>query len=336
MNPTYDYPNTNFQDLNLDYVLKQVNENKNVADQAMLMSEEAKTIAGKAQSDAQGSADIAESAANSANEAAAKAKEAKQVVKKELTIEPIQEQSNIKEIVDTDLKKYYIDKGIPIDDSYMPLETVFEWFYSLCQRSNYMIDLDKRRQIYDSLIVDYLHELKDVSSTDRNYFADIGEKISIVQKLRTPVDNEVDKYKIIEPVIELIQNNNELMTQLQEVRTKLLDIIKNQQDPKYVSNTPSLQEHDFVIKSVSNEGPIRRVSRPNLKNKYSIKVLNVLGLYGNPTPQTFYYNSGVFATSEDDAKKEFISYLRKDFPSLRYKTTDIVVEPWSESRKESL
>ena len=256
--------------------------------------------------------------------------------KSKLVEEPVNVKikSKIEEEVEKDLTKYYTDKGILVKNDFLPLEIIFEWFFSLCQKENYMIDLDKRRQVYDMLIVDYLHELKNANLADRTYFADVGEKIAIVQQRRTPIDNEVDKYKVIEPIIQMIQENEELMNQLVDIRIKLIEKCKAQQDPKYISNTPSLQEHDFVIKSVTEEGPIRKISKPNLKNKYQAKVLNVRGLYGNPTPQTFFYKSSLFADSLEEAKQNFIEYLKRDFPTLIYKTSDVIIESWVENSEK--
>lgn len=247
------------------------------------------------------------------------------------TKEIIHNKIEMKEIVEKDLEKYYKDKGITSNNNFISLEIIFEWFYSLCQEENYMIDLDKRRQIYDMLIVDYLHELKHANLDDRNYFADVGEKIAIVQQMRTPIDSEVDKYKVIEPVIQKVQKDDELMKLLMDVRIKLLEKIKIQQDPKYISNTPSLQEHDFVIKSVTEEGPVRKISKPTLKNRYTAKILSVKGLYGNPISQPFYYKSSIFADSVEEAKQSFLKMMKKDFSNLFYKTSDVVIEPWSDS-----
>lgn len=255
--------------------------------------------------------------------------------KQKLEIEE-QIKSNVQEIVEKDLTKYYTDKGISVKDDFLPLESAFEWFFGICQKDNYMIDLDKRRQIYDMLIVDYLHELKNANLADRTYFADIGEKIAIIQQMRTPIDNEVDKYKVIEPLIQKIQENEELMKLLTDTRIKLIEKCKAQEDPKYISNTPSLQEHDFVIKSVTEDSPVRKLSKPELKNKYAIEISKVKGLYGNPTPQPFNYNGYILADNPDEAKQNFISFMKKEFPTLTYLTTDIKVSPWIESEKRFL
>ena len=257
----------------------------------------------------------------------------KQVIQKEseLIIKERPKKSNIEKAVEEDLIKYYTDKGISVKDDFLPLEIMYEWFFGICQKDNYMMDLDRRRQVYDTLIVDYLHELKNANLLDRTYFADIGEKIAIVQQRRTPVDNEVDKYKVIEPLIQKIQDNEELMKLLMDTRIKLIEKCKAQEDPKYISNTPSLQDHDYVVKSTTETGPIRRISKPNLRNKYKAKVLNVRGLYGNPASQTFDYKLSLFANSIEEAKQGFIKFLKRDFPTLMYKESDVIIEPWSEN-----
>ena len=257
---------------------------------------------------------------------------------KEIDIETRRIKSfGVEDKVKEDIEKYYNDKGIIVRDDYQPLEIVFEWLFNLCQKDNYMIDLDRRRQVYEMLIVDYLHELKNVGVADREYFADIGEKIAIVQNLRTPIDNEVDKYVVIEPFIKKIQENQELMTMLQDLRIKLLNKIKNQEDPKYISKTPSLQNYDFVITPVDSAPElVRKISKPELKNRYAVEIAKVKGLYGNPQPQPFNYNGYILADTPEEAKQNFINFMKREFPTLSYVTSDIKISLWSESEKRSL
>ena len=66
-----------------------------------------------------------------------------QVTKKKPELKPkIKEEpkkSNIEEAVEKDLTKYYTDKGILVKNDFLPLEIIYEWFFSICQKENYMI-----------------------------------------------------------------------------------------------------------------------------------------------------------------------------------------------------
>lgn len=250
--------------------------------------------------------------------------------KSDLTYDLVVIGREAKDEVSEDIEDFFRKKGISRVLQNPPLEAIFEWFYSLCQEDNFVKDLDLERQCYDTLIVNYMHELKTPSDDDLLY-TKIGRKIGIIQQKRTPVDNELDKYKILEPVFNYLKKDSKFMQLLQDNRIALLNLLSKQKDPKYISDTPSMQKYDYVMKPVDESEPIvRKISSPNRQNRYSIKITKVKNLYGNPNYQEFIYNRSIFADSPEEAKSDFLNYLRRDFPNLIYNTNDIVVSLYSE------
>lgn len=239
----------------------------------------------------------------------------------------------IKDLINKDLEKYYKDLNINPKDNFIPLEIIFEWFYGLCQQSNYIDDLLTKKKIFDNLIVDALHELKNPQDNP-NFYAIIGEKIALIQNQRTPIDNEYEKYKQIEPIFNYLRENKDFIKLLSDCRINLLDMIDKIKDPKYITDTPSMQHYDFTISPINNI-PLKKLNTDKIKLKYYFKIKRVKYLYGNPNYQEFIYSSNISADNDEEAKTKFIEYIRKDFPNLVFNTKDIVMSttPFTSSKE---
>lgn len=229
----------------------------------------------------------------------------------------------IKDLINKDLEKYYKDLNINPKDNFIPLEIIFEWFYGLCQQSNYIDDLLTKKKIFDNLIVNALHELKNPQDYP-DFYAVIGEKIALIQKQRTPIDNEYEKYKQIEPIFNYLRENKDFINLLSTCRVNLLDMIEKIKDPKYITDAPSMQHYDFTI-SPTNNIPLKKLNTEKIKIRYYFKIKRVKYLYGNPNYQEFIYSSNISADNENEAKTKFIEYIRRDFPNLVFNTKDIVI-----------
>lgn len=231
--------------------------------------------------------------------------------------------SEIKEIINKDLEKYYKDLNINPKDNFISLEIMFEWFYGLCQQTNYIDDLLTKKRIFDNLIVNALHELKNPQQNP-DFFAIIGEKISLIQQERIPIDNEYEKYKQIEPIFNYLRENKDFIKLLSDCRVNLLDMIEKIKDPKYITDAPSMQDYNYTIQP-TNSIPLKRLNTDNVTVRYYFKIKKVKYLYGNPEYKEFIYSSNISASSELEAKTKFINYIRKDFPNLVFNTKDIVI-----------
>ena len=230
-------------------------------------------------------------------------------------------EKEVKEDIDAFLKK----SGLYSKSSHLPLEVMLEWFYTLCQEDNYIKDLELERQCYDTLIINYMHELK-TDIQDETTYTKVGKKIAMIQQSRTPVDNELDKYNKVKEVFEYLKKDQKFMQLLQEARIELLELLDKQKDPKYISDTPSMQKYDFVIQPVNKEEPVvRKINNPTIKNEYTIKILKVRNLYGNPNYQPFNYTSTITASSIEEARASFLAFMKRDFPNVTFNTKDVII-----------
>lgn len=228
----------------------------------------------------------------------------------------------IKQLINKDLEKYYKESNINPKDNFIKLEIIFEWFYSLCQKSNYIEDLITKKKIYDTLIVNTLHELKNPQNTP-DFYAIMGEKIALIQKERIPVDNEYEKYKQIEPIFKYLQKDETFNNLLSECRINLLDMIEKINNPKYITSAPSMKDYDYTIEPKNLI--LKKLNTDKIKLDYYFKIKRVKYLYGNPDYQEFNYYRSISAYSESEATDKFIEYIRKDFPGLVFNTKDILV-----------
>ena len=230
----------------------------------------------------------------------------------------------VEDEVKKDIENFFNKKGIK-DTQHIPLEIIFEWFYTLCQENNYIEDLKLEKQCYDTLIINYMHELK-ADIQDETTYTKVGKKIAMIQNRRTPIDNELDKFNKIKSVFDYLKNNQEFMSLLQDARVELLKLIEKQKDPKYISDTPSMQKYDFVIQPVNKEEPVvRKINNPTIKNEYTIKILKVRNLYGNPNYQPFTYTSTITASSIEEARASFLAFMKRDFPNVTFNTKDVII-----------
>lgn len=236
--------------------------------------------------------------------------------------------------VENDINHLFEEKGAKQNVNYLPLDLMFNWLHGLCQEDNYIKDLELTKQLYDTLIVGYLHVLKNPESdlfTDTE-FANISRKMKVVQNKRTPIDFEIDKYNIVKPVFDYLHNDKTFLDLISDCRIELIKFLNNSKNPTFKSNIESLKDYSFVTEA--KEEKIRKISTPKTKISYAIQIKNVRGLYGNQSPQTFKYDKPVYAESVEMAKKNFKSYLKDAFPNIAYRDEDMQVVLYSE--KESL
>ena len=241
--------------------------------------------------------------------------------------------ANVEQDVNEDIKDFFKKKCIKDTKDYLPLEIVYEWLYGLCQEDNYINDLDLQRQCFDTLIVNYMHELK-TPTQDETIYARVGKKIATIQQRRTPIDNELDKYNTVKSVFEYLKNDSKFLKILQDNRIALLDLVEKQKDYKYISDTPSMQKYDFVVHPEGDEPVVRKISSPHRQNRYRLEITKVKNLYGNPNYQRFVYNKSIFADTEEEAKTNFLNYIKQDFPNLTFNTKDVVVKLYSEAKED--
>lgn len=237
--------------------------------------------------------------------------------------------NEIKNKLDNDIKNYYTKLGIESDSNYIPLQVIFEWFYGLCQEESYIDVLESKRNIYDTLIVDALHELKANTKADKKFYASVGERMALIQSKRTPIDNEYEKYLIVKPAFDYLKNDSNFKKLIQDCRINLIKRLEDEANPKYITSTESMKDNDYTI--FSDEIKTRKLKTEPRKNYY-FKIKKVRNLYGNNNYQPFIYTSSITASSETEAKDKFLNYIRYNFSRLAFNVDDIEIalQPFKE------
>lgn len=248
--------------------------------------------------------------------------------------------NSVEKEVNTDIEELFKEKGVSTFINYLPIEIMVEWLFDLCQEINYIGDLNLQKQLYDTLVSGYLHVLKNPESNSfsDDEFANISKKIKIIQDKRTPVDSELDKYNVVAPVFEFLQNNTEFKTLIQDCRINLKKMLGATENPVYKTNIKSLQDYDFVSPTSSEK--IRKLNLiksdvvSSKQHYYKVKINKVRNLYGNKSYTEFIYDKVIYAVNEDEARKNFLAFMKKDFSNVIFNESDVVLT--EVSRKDCL
>ena len=189
-------------------------------------------------------------------------------------------------------------------------------------------NIDLTKQIFDSLMIDYFHEVKPNNQFDNlEDYALHGAKEAYLQELRTPIIYLDKANSILDEVFALLKLDNNFMTNLKDVKRKLDEFIKGINKNIYLTTAPSMQKYDFVI---NKDRENRNLSIPHIQNKYSARIKKARGLYGNMSYKPFDYKPPIYADDVEEAKEKFIEILLKDFGSLNYDTDDIQISLYTE------
>lgn len=208
------------------------------------------------------------------------------------------------------------------------LVAAFDFLYMILNNDlDRNIDLNK--QIFDSLMLDYFHEVKPNNQFDSlEAYALHGAKEAYLQELRTPIIYLDKINSILDKAFALLKIDVNFMSNLKDVKTELDEYLKGLDNQKYLTTTPSMQKYDFVINKDKEE--IRNISKPHIQNKYSARLKKVRGLYGDMNYKPFEYKPPIYADTEEQAKEKFVEVLLKDFGSLSYDTDDIQISLYTE------
>lgn len=233
-----------------------------------------------------------------------------------------------KDEVLNDIKHFKEAKGIKdLMVDYNQLVMGFDLLYMILTN-----DLDRNidftKQIFDSLMIDYFHEVKPNNQFDNlEAYALHGAKEAYLQELRTPVIYLDRANSIIDEAFALLRLDTNFMSNLKEVKKKLDDFIKDKDNKVYLTTTPSMQKYDFVV---NKDKENRNISIPHIQNKYSARLKKVRGLYGDMSYKPFDYKPPIYADTVEEAKEKFIEILLRDFGSLNYDTDDVQITLYSE------
>lgn len=234
-----------------------------------------------------------------------------------------------KDEVKLDIINFRKQKDIKEPCNYLDLSILMNWLNEMLKEVNYFKTLDSNRQLYDTLILDYLHIVKPNNRiTDLNDYAKLAIKQEYLQQERTPVCTQLNKYKIVEPFFDKLKEDSELSDIFHNCMSDLIAYDESNKNPKYKTSTISIQDNNNV--EYSNTFEFRTISKPHQQNKYSARISKVMNLYNNPNYQPFVYKGAIYADSEEEAKEKLLEFIKEKFPSLTYNTKDIEISLYTE------
>ena len=228
-----------------------------------------------------------------------------------------------------DIINFRKQKDIKEPGNYLDLSILMNWLNEILKEVNYFKTLDSNRQLYDTLMLDYLHVVKPSNNiTNLNDYAKLAIKQEYLQQERTPICVQLNKYKIVEPFFNKLKENSELSDIFHSCMCDLLEFDESNKNPKYKTSTLSIQGNTNV--EYSNTFEFRTISKPHQQNKYSARINKVMNLYNNPNYQPFVYKGAIYADSEEEAKEKLLEFIKEKFPSLTYNAKDIEISLYTE------
>lgn len=205
-----------------------------------------------------------------------------------------------------------------INDEYLKFKNINEFvenFFSLLQEDNFIMDAKKADEIFFNLKIDYDHLLENTPFEDLEGMQRCNFLLKILLDLRRPTKEILDYYYVIDSVIDYLRKDKEFVRLLDEARIKLKQKSENHKDiGYYVRESNIVSKEDFVLGE--------RV------DKYKLYDATVwcYNLHGNPNKSFFRAKGGVKASTPEQAKLKFKTFLKEKFYSVTYKDEDIKIE----------
>lgn len=205
----------------------------------------------------------------------------------------------------------------------LPLEFVLESFVRIFNK-----DIVKQKTMlkneYEVFITDRLHRL--LYTEDLDEISQIALEQKYIEEKRTELKKELNLYAPFEELIEELCNDDIFKTKLNLAIEKYENVKNSYKNCIYVSNTLSMQDLDFTVKSRNNVVERKLAERRPLKRFYASVPCN--NLYGNPGKTLFEANGGIIAENEQIAKQRLKEIL-KSFNGIFYNDKDIVIKEFS-------
>ena len=221
--------------------------------------------------------------------------------------------------VSKDLDKAFNEAGI--DKDYINHKDLFLWvdiFISLLDTddtTNFIMQCKKGEQVFNDMFNLYQHERENLDWNDLDSINRIGYAEKALQELRRPTKNLLDYYYSVDPIIEHLKEDKELLD--------LIKIAKSELEAKKRSH-----EHPYIVTKVESDlvEAVNTVKSTQSKSKIYDCTVWCYNLNGNPRKSLFRAKGGIHAKNEVDAKLKFKTFLTDKFASLIYSDRDIEIK----------
>ena len=229
------------------------------------------------------------------------------------------------EVVEKDIKDRIKKLNINPNIVEMPLELVLESFVRIFNKS-IVNEKTLLKNEYEVFITDRLHKL--LHTDDFDEIAQIGLEEKQIEERRTKLKRELNLYSPFSDIIEDLIKDDVFKARLDVAIDEYERIKKSYEKQIYVSNTLSMQDLDFTIKSKNKIVERKLAERKPMKKFYAAVPCN--NLYGNRDKTLFEANGGIIAENEEIAKQRLKDIL-KQFNGIFYNEKDIIIREYNEA-----
>lgn len=252
----------------------------------------------------------------------------------EIVVDKINEKeikSDVEQIEDTQRKiaNETVDKDIQdaierlkIDKSTLnlPFMFVLDSFCNIFDKSIIRAKEVMQKE-YDTLIADRLHVL--IHTDEYAEICKVGLEQKYIQEKRVIVKNEMKLYEPFRTFVDSLLNDEIYKEQIKIAIEDYKRIKEELNDPKYITDTLSMQDKDFVMSF--NKNTMRTIVERKKQKRYYCAV-GCYNLYGNKDKALLEANGGMIATDEKEAKEKFKQFIKTYFDTVVYSEKDIIIK----------
>ena len=172
-------------------------------------------------------------------------------------------------------------------------------------------------KIYNDFSMLYLHNQQtlDWSNTQKIIENSLYEKALL--EIRRPVKNSLRLYKIIDPIVTYLRNDDKFMTLFNNAICNLSVSIEDIDKPIYRTSISSklVENNENIVINDSDD-----------TYKYYEMSVPCYGLYGNVKKTLFKTKSPICAKNQELAIMQFKKFLATTFPTVKYDADNIMLE----------
>lgn len=247
-----------------------------------------------------------------------------EVKNNEVKSNEVVQKEKAKDIVVNDIEDAIKRLGINTDVLNTPFSFIIESFSKMLDKS---IVKDKNIMLkeYDTLIADRLHLL--LQTDDYNEICRIGLEQKLIQEKRLKLKNEIKLYEPFRELIDYLLEDEVYKIKIRIALERYEEAKKELENPKYTTDTKSMEDKDFTMPSSSRTLQRSLNERKKLKKYYC--AVGCYNLYGSKEKCLFELDNGLLASDEEEAKQKFKSFLKNHFESVTYYDKDIVIKEMS-------
>lgn len=228
------------------------------------------------------------------------------------------DEDEIRAEVDRDIDNEFARRKISLMVDTYELDKAFDIVYnSLCEE-NFLTDYVAAENALTDFVNDFQHQNENTKLEDLRNFIVTAIRENQSLNRRRPYKNKCVQLECTQKLRDYAKSHPDFMELFNDTRISLMEEIKKQQNPIYVSKASEI---------ILNQGNVLSEKR-GVKQRYDVWV-PCYGLYGNKNQEIFRLHGGTLADSPEKAKDNLRRTISK-LSNVTYKDIDIKVGLWDE------